>query len=421
MSEKIQRPPTNRGANMPLVQNTDKNTYPCVGFDWVEFTATINGDLPKMPFMFSHDINEKGTSHYKQLYTITTLVKGKEMPFCTMQVEPRVCFIDNNVVQIKIDNAFLYNPDLLRDIKHFLREYGLNFKNYLRLDLFIDFQDVNYYDTPNDVLKLFKSEQIRIKGKKVKTISRYGRVETVTFGSRSSTCMMSMYNKTLEMGVKTFKPWVYQLWVNAGFNISKETYRLEFSLKKPKTYIVNEDGLFICNYSDIDTLNQFDAILDYAYNTHFNPVYFEQDVRHSRCHKYNMFNFTGTPYKSQIIVQAPKSNNYTKSYIKRLCIDAMFLDKKGQNVECSYLLDHINMLVERHMLQKWFADKIWWLNCEKSKLTIFDMIHGTIAKDLQLKQATLFKIPQFHKPLKRNQKPAKKRKFNNRFKETEKI
>lgn len=404
-SKNFSDPLTNRGLNLPphppvgaLVANfqaaaPDTSQNLCLGYDWIEFTATIVGELPNFPFMFEHEQASIGTQHYKELYNVSTYVNGEALPFCQLQLKPRVCFIDTNVLQVKIDNRFCYNPNILTAIKHFCREYGLTFKNYIRLDLFIDFQKVNFYDSPNDVMKLFKSEHLRLKAKRVKTYARYGKIETVSFGSRSSTCMITMYNKTIEMRAKTNKPWVSDLWKLAAFDEDKDTYRLEFSIKKQQTYIVDADGLYICNYAEIDTLNDFKKILDYFYNQHFAVAYFETRIRFSRLHQYHMLAFDATTYFSETICQKPKSNNYTKSYIKRLCVDVMFLEKRGEYVDSSLLLDHVHRIVERHHLGKWFDEKMFWFKTEKSHHTLFDMIHSSLSKGLQLRQANLFKIP----------------------------
>src|SRR5690606_38232495 len=55
-------------------------------------------------------------------------------------------------------------------------------------------------------------------------------IETMTWGSRSSGLKTTLYNKTREMKAKTDKPYIREAWKVAGFDLRRNTWRLEFSM-----------------------------------------------------------------------------------------------------------------------------------------------------------------------------------------------
>ena len=59
------------------------------------------------------------------------------------------------------------------------------------------------------------------------------------FGSRSSDVTVILYNKSLEMREVKHKDYIYQKWLQSGLDVSKDIWRLEFSLKSKAKYFVD--------------------------------------------------------------------------------------------------------------------------------------------------------------------------------------
>lgn len=389
-------PLTNRGVNLPTKPKATHDlgslsvTY-AMGFDWIEFTATSDlKGLPNMPFLFSHEHSGHGSKYFTDLYRIETIIHGESLPFAEMEVKPRPSFLDPLLVKVKISNRLCYSPDLMDTISQFLREYGLTFKNYVRLDMFVDVQRLNNYG--NDIQSFMQhcaSRKLIMKGKSMKVHHKRNEVQTITWGSRSSGTSVTMYNKTAEMNKKTWKPWIEMLWKEAGFCENMDTYRLEYSIKKPRVDIVTEHGETIGLFSNVDLISKFNDLLLYYHNTHFQLAFNEEGIRFSRMQRFHPFVFDATPFRPRTTCIKPQSNNYTKAYIKRTAIDAMFYQKQGDIVNASYLYDHLMTVVNRYQLTKWYNDKFYWLNLKKSKVSVFDKITTDVMKAQLITQSQI--------------------------------
>ena len=60
------------------------------------------------------------------------------------------------------------------------------------------------------------------------------------FGSRLSAVSVYLYNKSKEMEDVKFKPYIENVWMQAGINADKPVWRLEFSMKNEATTFYNE-------------------------------------------------------------------------------------------------------------------------------------------------------------------------------------
>lgn len=384
-----------RQSAVPLSDDTSLSlpgvTY-AMGWDWIEFTAIMGADsLPVSPFLFTHEHTGHGSKYFLDLYKIDTVVHGEVLPFALMEVKPRPSFLDTHLVKIKIDNRFCYSPDIKKTVIEFLREYNLTFKNWTRLDMFCDVQQINAYsENVQQFMQHCASRKLVLKGKGMKVHHKRNEVETITWGSRSSGVAITMYNKTTEMLKKAWKPWIEQLWKQSNFDIEKDVYRLEYSVKKGKTDIVADSGETIGTFSDIDLIDQFDQLISYYHNTHFQLAINKEGERFSRLQRVYPFVFTATIYKPKTSCIRPKSTNYTKAYVKRLAVDALFYQKKGHRIQASYCYDHLLSIVERYSLHKWFERKFAWLNLTKSRYTVFDIAVRDYLKSQRLTQTTLF-------------------------------
>ncbi|WP_439516411.1 hypothetical protein [Sediminibacterium sp.] len=398
-AKELQLPLANRGVNLPTKPKADRLqarpsvTY-AMGFDWIEFTciSDLNG-LPNHPFLFSHEHTGHGTKYFNDLYRVETIVHGETFPFAEIEVKPRPSFLDPCLVKVKISNRFCYSPDILESINKFLSEYRLTFKNYVRLDMFVDVQHLNEYgDDIQSFMQHCAARKLVMKGKSMKVHHKRNEVQTITWGSRSSGTSITMYNKTVEMLKKSWKPWIESLWKESGFNPELDTYRLEYSVKKPKTDIVSEWGETIGLFSDVTLISKFNDLLLYYHNTHFQLAINKEGERFSRLQRFHPFIFDATIFRPKTTCIRPQSNNYTKAYIKRLAIDAMFYQKEGNRIHSTYLYNHLMELVHRYSLQKWFNDKFYWLNLKNSNLTVFDVYLQQHMKSTPLTQSEIFNL-----------------------------
>ncbi|SKA21229.1 hypothetical protein [Sediminibacterium ginsengisoli] len=402
---KLLAPPDYQGSKNATGETFTQITRPgvtyCMGFDWLEFTAHADlNHLPEQPFLFQHENTGHGTKYFTELWRIDTIVHGEVLPFAELEMLPRPSFLAKNLVKVKIANRFCYSPDLHVNIENFCREYSLTFLNYTRVDLFIDVQQIAGYSTNIQAFMLdCASRKLVMKGKSMKIHYSRNEVTGITWGSRSSGTAITMYNKTEEMIKKTWKPWIEQLWKESHFDMDTDVYRIEFSLKKPRNLIVEsidqtgEDPQSLFDFTDMNLLSKFTSLLSYYYHHHFQMAYNEPGVRFSRMKRYTPLILEATPYFSTSVCVKPKSTNYTKSFIKRLAIDALFYQKKGDCLQSSFILDHVLGVVERYSLGKWFHEKFHWLNLRRSQKSVFDYINNDLIKTQMLSETQIDFIP----------------------------
>lgn len=390
-----------------IIKKTDKHQYLC-GVDWVEFTGKmelINIDEIKS-FMFHHTNTNRGTQFFKNLYQINTIYDGEDINFCTLETTPRVSFIPVDIVKIKLNNQYCYHSKYLDLLKIFIENYKITFKNYTRIDVFIDFQKINKFNY--DIQKFYKylaNKKLTIKNKQKTTIynnsdpfSNKKSIEKdhhlynifyngnfingLSFGSRSSGVYVSTYCKSLEIEKKSHKPYIIENWKNLNFNLDLPVYRVEVSMKKNVIDIVNDEGETIGNYNDINFLQNLQPFLIHQIKTHFSLT-FNTNKDITRRKKYTPFNLQKCDTKNIIWCEKPISSNYTKSYIKRLTTDAIFYQKENNRILAHYLFEHAQKLVDRYNLHKWFYNKLDYLGLE---LLYLNKIQIQDIEKLQIKQ-----------------------------------
>lgn len=373
LSSSLKHPFTIRGVIMPNQQRNNvfrgktKTRY-CYGWDWVEFTATMEKGALMPNDTASFVINESSLSHrfYKEVFEVWTKdFFDNSILFATIARMPRVSYIPEDIVQVKIDNNFCYNSELSLHIGIMLNQFGLTFKNYVRLDVFADFQEINHFESPQDFLRSFSRGDFQVKNKRNYKISRYrDEVTGIKFGGISSDVSVTMYNKTLEMIKKTWKPHIEDLWTFAGFDLETDVYRLEFRTKKTlKEIYCPYSGEMLPSYEDYLFIDTIDTYFKFLYNTHFQLGYKKNDAelqRFSRLTPYIMLAVDAQTFVAQVPSSREKSNNYVKCYIKKMALDAVEYKRNDELHMCGMLISHIqNELIKYGWaLMKWYKNKI---------------------------------------------------------------
>lgn len=151
--------------------------------------------------------------------------------------DPHSSEIPKEMVLIKFDNWLLYRYNMFDYCKRFFELNGLNFKGFSRIDFSLDFQEfdngmkpqafINQAATGN-FLKLGKSRKATTKFSQKNNEIQY---EYLRYGSAYSDFSYYMYNKSLEMREKKHKPYIHDSFVQAGFDMTLDVWRIEFSMK----------------------------------------------------------------------------------------------------------------------------------------------------------------------------------------------
>lgn len=361
------------------------------GWDWIEFTATLNkhdNDLIQ-PTFHKIEQSKRRSAHYNNVYNISKYCNGKYIPFVTINTSPRVSFIDKKIVQIKVENNWCYDYfNLVKNIQLLLSDFNLKFKNYIRLDTFIDFQKIDGFNCPSQLMQQIAENKVRIKNKSKITIHKSAAdYNGISFGSRKSNTYTVMYNKTKEMISKSWKPHIESLWKLANFDFEQDVYRLEFSNRKTTKDIVNNDGETLGNFEDIKFLDNLFDYIKFNYSTHFH-LHKNEKNNVTRSARIDIFNIDTSAFTAQTTCIKAQSNNHKKSYIKKLLFDALFEQNNGNAYESSALINHAIKTIDNYNLQKWYKLNLAPLFEFQSK-NLFDYINNQLIKTTLFTQSSL--------------------------------
>lgn len=377
-------PLTIRGVKMP--------TY-AIGYDWVQYSGIITpGQFPQIQSeKYALNLKDYGTRNFNQLYEVVTLSKAGTEEVCAMiEAQPRVKFIASNVVLIKLDNKYCYNTDLQKFITDFNNEMGIQFKNFTRLDTFIDFQTIGNNIDPQNFLRACASRKIVVKGKSMRPFHERNMITGITWGSAASTVSFTMYNKSREMRKKVNKPWVNELWRLCGFDEVKDTYRLEFRHKKDVKSLVDAGTGEVCfSHTDTAILNHVKEYVTHLYNEHFYAAYYCEGVRISRMQRVYPLDMDASMLCAVRLSEKLKSNNYIKFHTKCVIVGGLIYQQMGEKIHASVMFDYAERLINIHDLKNWKSIKFPQVNIYEHHMTIFDIASSQLATTHLVKQASI--------------------------------
>jgi hypothetical protein len=350
---------TIRNTNLPINQSHLLNC------DWLQFSATSRSDIETCPkFLISIERAERGTLNYSRLYRATHLDLPGEL-FAEIQTTPHASFIPPNSVIVKIANRFLYSKELKFYVQTLCNELDLTFKHISRLDLALDFQEFseNKNLLPDQFFEKIASREFKMRSHKSiaspfrddqNIITRGRRIRQLTFGSRRSPVYIVMYNKSMEMRQKKFKPYIVQSWEQSGFDKEKDTYRLEFSIKLKQDFIDKFTGETI-NKTDLSLLDKdnLQKIFKSYYYKHFRPVEADNE-RLQRCTPVNLFTLTERAFIMQELSEKKDSHIHTKSGIKNLVKRLLTMNIEEKEIMYDGLNYYLSELIHVHYLHQWF-------------------------------------------------------------------
>lgn len=193
---------------------------------------------------YSVDARAYGTKIYHEVFTL--MAHG--IPFLEVRRNPLSKksaggIMPDNMCHIRLTNNTCYvNP--IAQLRAFITQTGLLYKSIKRIDLAYDFNCFDNGWTPPSFIDKFLSETIS----KIyqSNIAAHGKDNwdgrswnSLKWGSESSPVSTKLYNKTLEMKQVKFKPYIYQCWQQSDLDLTKDIWRIEFSIKSETNNFVN--------------------------------------------------------------------------------------------------------------------------------------------------------------------------------------
>ena len=174
--------------------------------------------------------------------------------FARLCYNSRSSIIDIRIVQVRIENAFLYNERIVDLLQMFFADMRLKFHNISRLDVAGDFQRLIDYEEPRRLIEELTAGVVvtnnRSKFFVGGTCDKAIEYEYLKIGSRTSAACAYMYNKTKEMEEGKTKGYIIDTWKGAGFDLSRDVWRIEVSITDSQ-YTLRHDDEIVFSMSEI--------------------------------------------------------------------------------------------------------------------------------------------------------------------------
>lgn len=211
-----------------------------VNLDWLEIYCLEPLEEPRTIEYYKeqgYDVvkREYGTPVYSEMFTI----RRNKKPYIEIRRAPHSIigqggFMLPNACHIKLCNEFLYGESPVDEIRAFMVANGLEYKSISRIDICMDFNDFEGDLSVTDFIssymegKMSKINQNKLCAHSVDTWT--SRVfNSLKWGAPSSAFSTKLYNKTQELLECEDKPWIKQAWIDAGLDVTKDVWRIEFS------------------------------------------------------------------------------------------------------------------------------------------------------------------------------------------------
>lgn len=223
----------------------------CVNIDWLEVFCLEDIGIPRNADFFKKNgfkvkEREYGTPQYREMFTI---YDADNFPQFEVRRNPYSLKKNGgiflpNACHIRLSNRACYKIAPIDDLRKFLIAYNYSYQSLSRIDICLDFNVFDSGETPKNFIKKYTKEEIsKINqsafyqfGKDISNIFMHGRdawneriINSLKWGSDTSSITTKMYNKSLELQQVKDKFYIRDAWKEAGLR-ENEVWRIEFSL-----------------------------------------------------------------------------------------------------------------------------------------------------------------------------------------------
>lgn len=224
-----------------------------LSIDWLSCFALYMGadewqpcESSEYPFMYKTETF--GTRVFKRFVRVRIAnPEGGVDDFAEIQAEPYSSILPSYAVIVRFVNRTLYLPDFWDLANRLFVANGFSFQSLSRIDVCADFNDFATI-SPKTLIEGFAAKKYRHVGRGVgalyfnhgvgaerdehdRPVKDYGVQYTgLSFGTHASGAHVYLYNKTLELLTQGDKPWIRDVWKNAGLD-ERHVWRLEVSIK----------------------------------------------------------------------------------------------------------------------------------------------------------------------------------------------
>jgi hypothetical protein len=213
----------------------------------------------------------KSTLVFKKLYEI----HNHNFYVASLVSQPIASFLPRDLNLIKMLNKELYYYRPCFRLNTIIHEIGLLPLQPSRIDLAIDFNHFAYGFKPETLIYNFFNNKFLKVGMTNYIINgnqeKFNKTHYLKFTKKDCNVDVYLYNKSKELREVKNKPWIAEMWKRAGLDLSKDVWRLEFSLHNPR-FIVRDNVTGITdrfNWLMLDNKEYLNTVIYSLINKYF--------------------------------------------------------------------------------------------------------------------------------------------------------
>ena len=328
-----------------------------ISIDWLQIYADVS--LLKYSDEYEAKILDYGTKNFEILEEV--YLQGSL--FCSVQRKPRSEIIKSHTAVIKFENSLLYFADAETIIATFLRECEIHLLSITRIDLAVDFKKFKNGLLPQSLIKGFMKEKFLKNGRGKYTLIGSQKnvldVSYLRFGTKSSDVNVYLYNKSLEMKEKVYKPYIAERWKQLEGSPLQDVWRLEFSLTaKATTFIDEQTGeIQTITLNTFSNTKQQKEIISALEKRYFEFKVNDGQKNKTRMKRLLLFDLEQTTFTNRYLPAGSDIYKRDKILMKNLYT----LDKEHRDIP-NYLIeaktDLIDFMTQNQTLKEYYDNKV---------------------------------------------------------------
>lgn len=214
--------------------------------DWLEVYC-LEGIIPCSASDFESrgfkvERRDYGTPQYREMFTV--FQDGRpfvEIRRCPYSVKERGGIFFSKSTHVRMCNEQLYQPKPINALRAFLFANGYQYRAISRIDIALDFNDFDISEPVEGqssvvsfIDKYMRGELSKVNQPRMSchgTDKWTGRsINSLKWGANKTPNTTKLYNKSLELAQCHDKTYIREAWRAAGLDLSKDVWRIEFSL-----------------------------------------------------------------------------------------------------------------------------------------------------------------------------------------------
>jgi hypothetical protein len=292
-------------------------------FDWFSGSGTFLGTLVPDSFPgFKCDKQKLSTKVFKEWWVISQ----RGFPVMDLLLKPSTPILKQDTCHFKISNFKLYQYHGAESNFDFFKTFNITNAHATRIDVCIDFNMLLNNINPADFIKRISrgiylrkySGRFKVEGTQAKNPDYH----YLRYGSHSSPVSLYFYNKSKELKEKKLKPWITEMWKHRGLDLSRDVWRMEFSVKDTRLRFVDKSTGEGFGIHDVSFLKktQLTTMLNACINRYGSFVINNWKSNISRMKPIQIIPGNFTDFTTFVAIPSFESSNLQKFTIKQLSL-----------------------------------------------------------------------------------------------------